>query len=226
MTVGFIRNMRCQALTVGKMLLYTLATMLLLMLWQALTTPLDAFAQQFGLTSPGYLLLSSAVWSAGEFLSIHTTMLPTALSMSTTRKASFWGCQAAKALYSLGVGVIGLLCTGVVRAMQADSGELGLTAAVLAVFLTLFFASLTELASIVNRRFGKWGTFLYMALCGCFGMTAGISFAMSGEDLAGILYRVLNALSGSLLPVCCGALAAATVLLGAVSGMLYRKSSV
>lgn len=224
------RNLHYQARLMGEMLLYTLLTTLVLLVWQGITTPVDYLADNLAISSVTYILFSALIWSAGAFLAMQTTFLPMALSLGTTRKASFWGSQIAKVVYALGTVCIGWManiCVGLLLPDAAFRFTGVIAVVVFCIVLTL--ASMMELIGALGKRFGKWGFILYVAVCATVGGVVGVVFASSEETggITGLVESLFDTLHfGSMAWVLCAVLLGLTVLGTAICGMLYHKIEV
>lgn len=227
MSQAFKRNLRyqgrCALITLG----YTALTVVGMVIWVSLSTPMEYLAENLAVLCLGSLLFAAFLWSASVYMTMYTITMPMVLTYSTTRKASFWGCQAGKVLYAAGTGVLGLICAGAARIFWPELGNVGLVVALLAVFIVLFFASLMELAGMIFRRFGKWGFVIYAVLCGVLGMAVGIGVAMSDERLSDYLVHFFDTISGgAMLALSCSVMLLLAIISTAIAGMFYHKMSV
>lgn len=227
MSTAFRRNMRYQGRIVLITLGYTAATVVALILWSALISPLEYLSQNIAIFTLGALVFSAFLWSASIYLTMYTATLPLVLTYSTTRKASFWACQAGKVIYAVGTGILGLLCAALVHIMMPTLVTAGFAVAILAVFIVLVCSSIMELTGLIVRRFGKIGFILYIGVCCVLGMCVGVAVAMSNSgSLVGNLLEMFESLSAvRMLALSCGAMLVLSGICTAISGAVYHKMS-
>lgn len=226
MKEGILRNLRYQLRLFWQAMGTALGLTAVLLVWQALTTPLSYLAENLAISAVSFSVFTMLFTAMAIFMSMHTTLLPAALSMSSTRKATFWSSQLTRLLYAAGTVALGAAANGVVCLLLPGAAWLfGGRLALLAALATAALAGVAQLFGLVAHRFGKWGVLLYSVFFAVIGMGAGIFFAMSGK---GDFYTVLKAgvghLAGGWFTVGCLVQLVLVVVTAVATALLYRKA--
>ena len=225
---GFFRNLKWQLQLLWESAGICLATSGIFYLFLLLSTPISQLSRRAPMMGLLCITAVGIILSAAVFGGYYFTYAALILSMSSTRRASFWGLQAAKPLWGLLVAGIAVLFNGAACLLWPESewllsGRLLL----LAVLLICAVISIGEVLGLVSRRWGKLGGILLGLFVGIGAAGGGILAGLSGDDRpTDVLERILTGITAGQTAFFALVLLLVTAVLSAASGLLYKKFAV